>query len=289
MSNRARVRFNLSILFFIPLILILLITCIFPVNADARNNSSGNIGIGEHTGAHSNNYTSNRNRNTIDNLYYVAAGDIKSYPSFLLKNKDYVLGFAAILGSSFLLDRGMHAYMVHHQNNAASFASNTVYPFGKPYYTFPAAGLFSLYGYYTKNIKLMNASFTSMESGLAAGVIAEAIKVTAGRERPYGTNNPFEFKPFNIKNKYNSFPSGDATIAWSMVTPYAVYYKQPLLYLIPAAVDAERVYKNKHWLSDTVMGSAIGFSIGYLFSNNHISKDITFNSSGNNILINVKF
>jgi len=231
----------------------------------------------------------NNSNNIIGNSYDVAVGDAESYPSFLYSNKDYVLGFAAILGGSFLLDRGLNTYMTHHRSNAASFASNAVYPFGKYYYAFPAAGLFSLYGYYSKNIKLMNASFTSIESGLFAGALTEGLKVTAGRERPYGTNNPFNFEPFNIKDKYNSFPSGDAAIAWSMITPYAVYYKQPYLYLIPAAVDLERVYKNKHWFSDTIMGTAIGFSIGYFLSNNHISKNITFNSGGNNILINYKF
>jgi membrane-associated phospholipid phosphatase len=222
-------------------------------------------------------------------LFGIGIADVKSYPSFLVSEKNYIAGFSLILGAGFLADRGINDYMLSHRNATETAVSNLAYPFGKPYYTAPAAALLSLYGYYSNNTKLLNASFTSLESGLTAGIIAEALKITAGRERPSGTNGPFNFQLFSIDDKYNSFPSGDAVIAWSMITPYAVYYKQPLLYLIPAAVDMERVYKNKHWVSDTLMGTAIGFSIGYLFSNNHITKNIYFVSTGGNLLLNVKF
>lgn len=130
---------------------------------------------------------------------------------------------------------------------------------------FPAVSLLTLSGYLTDNTKFTNASLTSLESGAVAGVITLSLKSIVGRKRPDSTSSNMTFKPFEINNKYNSFPSGDATIAWSMITPYAVYYHQPLLYLIPVAVDFERVYKNEHWTSDVIAGSVIGFSVGYLF------------------------
>ncbi|GMT43306.1 MAG: hypothetical protein IEMM0003_0125 [bacterium] len=90
-------------------------------------------------------------------------------------------------------------------------------------------------------------------------------------------------------NNYQSFPSGDVTVAWSFITPYAVYYHQPLLYLIPLSVNIERIYKNAHWLSDTLMGTAIGFFTGYLFSTSHINNDFSIYTDGKTIDISWKF
>lgn len=217
--------------------------------------------------------------------------DIKSYPSFLVKNRYYVLGFAAILSGSLLLDRGTRAYTLNHQSDTAKNIEGIVEPFGSLYYMMPAVSLLSIYGYYSKNTKLTNASITSMESLIFSGIITEGLKISVGRQRPDSTDNPFNFKPFNMSNTYKSFPSGDATVAWSMITPYAVYYKEPTLYLIPVAVDLERIYRNKHWLSDTLMGSAIGFSIGYFFSKNNmkIGKNVSIGTDGQTINLNYKF
>ena len=217
--------------------------------------------------------------------------DIESYPSFLVKKKYYVLGFAALFGGSLLLDRSVNKYALDHQSNTGKDITDAVKPFGSLYYMVPAVSLFSIYGYYAKNKKFTDVSLTSIESLVFSGAITEALKISVGRERPSGTDNPFKFKPFDMSNNYKSFPSGDATVAWSMLTPYAVAYHQPLLYLIPAAVDAERVYRNRHWLSDTLMGSAIGFSIGYFFaeSNIKILRHVSVDTNGQTINLNYKF
>jgi membrane-associated phospholipid phosphatase len=98
--------------------------------------------------------------------------------------------------------------------------------FGRSYYLMPAALALGTIGYTEKNEKLLDASFTSVESGLTAGILTTGIKALIGRERPYATNNPFKFKPFSItsRTKYHSFPSGHTIMAWAMITPYAVYY-----------------------------------------------------------------
>ena len=224
---------------------------------------------------------------TLSRMY----GDDLSYTiSNVEKHKDDLLLFGAALGGSFLFDRGIRSYVEKHQNTTAHNTADFLNSFGKGYYLFPAATLLGIAGYYAEDDKLLNASVASVESGITAGLLSVGLKVTAGRERPYATGNPFVFHPFSLwSDEYHSFPSGDVTLAWSMVTPYAVYYKEPLLYLLPLGVNFARVYKDKHWLSDTVAGSGIGFAVGYLISESHILKNVTFMTDGRNIGILYRF
>lgn len=167
--------------------------------------------------------------------------------------------------------------------------TNIVKSFGNGFFVLPIAAGLGTIGYISKDDRLLNASYTSIESGLTAAAITGLIKFTAGRARPRITGDTLRLKPFNVHNNYQSFPSGDVTVAWSFITPYAVYYHQPLLYLIPLSVNIERIYKNAHWLSDTLMGTAIGFFTGYLFSTSHIDNDFSIYTDGKTIDISWKF
>jgi hypothetical protein len=229
--------------------------------------------------------------NLLCKTYNITSSDVSSYPNFLWQNKDYVAGAVVLISGSLLIDESVRHYVIDHQNSTAKNISDAVKPFSNGWVMFPTVSLLSLYGYFTDNTKFMNASLTSFESGAFAGLITLGLKSIIGRERPDHTSSNLTFSPFTIKNRYASFPSGDAAIAWSMITPYAVYYHQPLLYAIPVLVDAERVYKNDHWTSDVVAGSFIGFSVGYLLSENHLklSKNISFQTDGRSIVLSMRF
>lgn len=229
--------------------------------------------------------------NLIYKSYQITSNDISSYPHFVWHNKDYAIGTVVLIVGSFFVDKSFKAYALDHQNNTATNLSNIVKPFGNGYAMFPAVSILALFGYLSDNTKFMDASLTSLESGAVAGIITLGLKSIVGRKRPLATSSNLTFRPFDINNTYASFPSGDATIAWSMITPYAVYYHQPLLYIVPTLVDLERIYKNEHWTSDVIAGSVIGFSIGYLFSENHLrlSKTVSLQTDGRDIVFNVKF
>jgi len=231
------------------------------------------------------------NDNLLCKTYNITSNDVASYPKFVWQNKDYAAGVVVLIAGSLLIDKSVRTYVINHQNNTAKNLADDIEPFGNGYVIFPAVSILSLYGYLTDNAKLMDASLTSLESGAVAGIITLGLKSIVGRERPDHTSSNFTFKPFDTNNTYASFPSGDAVVAWSMITPYAVYYHEPLLYTIPVLVDFERIYKNKHWTSDVIAGSAIGFSIGYLFSENHLklSKTVSFETDGRDIVLNVRF
>ncbi|HLW07688.1 MAG TPA: phosphatase PAP2 family protein, partial [Marinilabiliaceae bacterium] len=68
-------------------------------------------------------------------------------------------------------------------------------------------------------------------------------------------------------DSYKSLPSGHASLAFAVFTPFAENYSR-WLYAIPISVAFGRVYQNKHWFSDVVVGSSIGFISGWLFTHN---------------------
>ena len=62
-----------------------------------------------------------------------------------------------------------------------------------------------------------------------------------------------------------SFPSGHSITAFAFITPMVIYYPSLLIGLIfcAASIAASRVLLGMHFLSDVLVGSAIGIVLGY--------------------------
>lgn len=110
------------------------------------------------------------------------------------------------------------------------------------------------------------------EAIVVATGITGALKGIAGRARPFVVNdtNPrnFKFGRGFTKEAYTSFPSGHTTTAFaaaSAVTaetsrwwPRSTWYVAPVLYGGATMVGLSRMYHNKHWASDVILGAGIG-------------------------------
>jgi membrane-associated phospholipid phosphatase len=112
---------------------------------------------------------------------------------------------------------------------------------------------------------------------VAAGVVTGVIKAAAGRARPYvtGDSNAHSFgfaRGLRRGNAYQAFPSGHATAAFAFAAALsgegrhrwarANRVSEPLAYTAASLVALSRVYHDRHWASDAVMGSAIGLVTG---------------------------
>ena len=208
---------------------------------------------------------------------------LKDYPkdlsfagNYLLHKKNYVVSSLLFIGGTFFADKSINEFTLHHQSTMMTRMTNVTNNFGNPYYTVPPTLLLGTAGYIFKDEKLFGASLISLESAVTASVLSTAFKGLFGRGRPFVTDNPLNFKPFSSKFGFTAFPSGHTTFAWATFTPFAEMYHLPVLYLIPLSVNVARIYKNKHWFSDTVAGSLLGFGVGYLFSKSHEKSDSFF-------------
>lgn len=103
-----------------------------------------------------------------------------------------------------------------------------------------------------------------------------AVKMVAGRNRPGGRKPESEFAGpggyFKDQGVNSSFPSGHTTLAfataavWTRESGNNPWIGVPL-YLTAGAVGFSRIYVEKHWLSDVLVGAALGHSIGTLVEN----------------------
>ncbi len=132
-------------------------------------------------------------------------------------------------------------------------------------------------GSVTKNEKLRDFGLTSMESMFLAGLTTTLIKILMGRARPSTSHTPYVFRPINFDDKYQALPSGHTTIAFAWLTVFANYYGSNQFikygaYALATSAAIARVYKNRHWLSDCVLGAMIGFYFGKRLSDLHLKE-----------------
>jgi membrane-associated phospholipid phosphatase len=96
---------------------------------------------------------------------------------------------------------------------------------------------------------------------LVAGAANGTLKYAVGRERPRFTDDPHRFRPFNSKDRWQSFPSGHAVIAFSLAASISEEARRPwvtaLTYGTASLVGWSRVYDDRHWTSDVVGGAIV--------------------------------
>lgn len=110
-----------------------------------------------------------------------------------------------------------------------------------------------------------------VEAWAVSGVLVTLLKGVVGRARPYqDINNSGLYKPgYGFRNDaYASFPSGHTTSAFAVATVLAngTGKNKPWIHRVvgilaftgAASVGLSRMYHNDHWMSDVVVGAALG-------------------------------
>jgi membrane-associated phospholipid phosphatase len=100
------------------------------------------------------------------------------------------------------------------------------------------------------------------ESILLAGAVTGSLKIILGRARPTNQDDNYNFQYFEFDDDFNSFPSGHTTIAFAISSVIAGRIDRWWAYVgaygLSASTAYARMYKNRHWFSDVVLGAAIG-------------------------------
>jgi len=133
-----------------------------------------------------------------------------------------------------------------------------------------AAGIY-LTGRATHNDHLRETGLLGAEALIDSDIVVTALKTASQRQRPPKDHSSGEFFDGG-----SSFPSGHAISAWSLATVIAQEYghQRPLVqvgaYGLATAVSLSRYTGRNHFLSDVLVGSAMGYGIGrYVYHKRH--------------------
>lgn len=150
--------------------------------------------------------------------------------------------------------------------------------YGEPYTTAALGLFFLIHGKSSSNSANTKLGFDILESFAFTGAVTGITKIAFGRKRPSMTNDQFDFNPFHFFNDDSiAFFSGHTSTAFSLSTIISGNLDGTgwkILSYVPAFITAfSRVYENRHWTSDVLMGAAVGYLVGRYVINTHNEKE----------------
>ncbi|MDQ6886139.1 MAG: phosphatase PAP2 family protein [Gemmatimonadota bacterium] len=194
-------------------------------------------------------------------------------PPPLFAARDAAYAGAFVLGTLAIapLDKAIADYL-----QGAPQAHRLLHPFSRTVeiITFPGAfviggGLYGA-GRLAKNREMAELGLHGSEAIVIGLGVTSLLKYGVGRARPYVARNPHDygFGRGLHDERYRSFPSGHTLIAFAAAAavtqetsefwPHSTWYVAPAMYGGATLVGLSRMYNNKHWASDVIMGAAIG-------------------------------
>jgi membrane-associated phospholipid phosphatase len=143
------------------------------------------------------------------------------------------------------------------------------YP-GSTYGVAAVAATFYLVGRKTNNARARETGILTAQAAIDTLLVGGALKIASQRARPEAKRERSEFFDGGT-----SFPSGHSIQAWTVATVIANEYHdnrkvQLAAYGIASAVSVARFTGGKHYISDVLVGSALGYMIGrYVYRAHH--------------------
>lgn len=230
------------------------------------------------------NYTNDSLNCKVDKVYFssLATDVVPLITSPLHWSKGELIGAGAVIGSAAILytqDKAIADFWQSNQTETLDKANEYFFdPLGKMYYTIPLMGAFYIYGAATKKDKPKRVAMDFVQASLYSGVIVTVIKHLAHRHRPYQTtpHNPYLWDgPSTVDWSHTSFPSGHTIMTFTFAAVVGTHYKKTIwvpivVYSLATLEGVARMYDDKHWSSDVLIGGALGYAIGtFVVNRNH--------------------
>ncbi|GFO64699.1 phosphatase PAP2 family protein [Geomonas paludis] len=169
---------------------------------------------------------------------------------------------AGVFGLTYLFDEkirdefaGSHHGVMRGITDAGNAVSNPLLHLG-------VAAAFYGAGAVTDRTSIMQLGEEMGEALLLADGATFVLKGVIGRGRPYQVDSSTSYRPLQFKDGYDSLPSMHTASSFALAHVVAdkteSFYGKAACYAAATLAGFSRVYQNKHWASDVVLGAAIG-------------------------------
>ncbi|MCS7245954.1 MAG: phosphatase PAP2 family protein [candidate division WOR-3 bacterium] len=176
------------------------------------------------------------------------------------------LSYIFIPYSMYNFDQNIKSFSNNIKSSYYDRAFSIIDKFGEGQYHILGYSLIHIFSKIKKNKDLEEFSVNGIKSFLISGALVLCMKTIFGRSRPYMNEGSLSFKPFNLKNDYQSFPSGHTIIAFTTASYLSNKFKNKVfsifVYSLATGVGLARIYKDQHWLSDVIGGATLGILVG---------------------------
>ncbi len=121
--------------------------------------------------------------------------------------------------------------------------------------------IFLLGGKLADNRHLTEFGWKSAQAAIDAILVSRLLKLATQRSRPH-TGAEYGFWEGG-----NSFPSGHATLAWSLAAVATEHFEEEkwvrwVVFPVAGLISLSRISSGNHFASDAVVGSILGYGIG---------------------------
>ena len=171
--------------------------------------------------------------------------------------------FTGLVAAAVLVEEDVRGLFQRNQNGFGDTIEEIGYWYGSPGFTGSFSFLTWGAGALFDSPKLRETGMMLVESMLMVGMVQQPLRMVVGRARPYMNQGHLSFKPFTVENDYASFISGHAWSAFTISTVLALQIDNPWasvgLYSLALTTPVARMYADKHWFSDVLAGSVLGY------------------------------
>jgi len=199
--------------------------------------------------------------------FYKTSLDFVQSP-FHFDSRDFLTTgiITGVTALAFTLDNSIRSGMKKNHSSTMDNLTNAGEKMGAAQYGLALSGVLYLSGQIVQEPELRKTGLMLAEALFLNGLTTGILKVTIGRSRPYGNDGNTDIDFFRINDEDNSLPSGHTSTAFAIATVLSQRidntYATIALYSFAGLTAVQRIYADKHWFSDVVLGAALGTVIG---------------------------
>ena len=172
---------------------------------------------------------------------------------------------AGATAGSFFVEERVRAAFQENRGGVADVLERVGWWYGTPLFTVPATLITFGTGALLDDDDVKDTGVLMGELLLSVLLIQQPVRILVGRARPFAGEGHVSFDPLTFADPYASFVSGHSWSAWGISNIAARQIDQVWasvgLYSLATITTLSRLYADKHWLTDVVLGSVAGYAI----------------------------